>query len=176
MEKLTTLMLCENNSCCCLPKRVTIIMISLVSLAGCVVDTMSIESCRKQCSELRNLVDSIRTVLITLFQMANLLLLLASLLENSLLVQIYVWYTMGFVVMGLTVSILEFLVNMKWEGRWSFVTFVPEVAFFLVFIFILYFFIRINCDKQRSIVNLRYSLLAISLGFARGRIVMLNSL
>ncbi|XP_059050582.1 uncharacterized protein LOC131845529 [Achroia grisella] len=131
MDNLMTLMLCENNSCCCLSKRITVVMISLISLAGSLVDMMTTESSRKHCPS-RAMIDSVKLLLVTLFQMANLLLLLASFLENSLLVQVYLWYMLGFVVMGFMVTIAEFLISKNREGLRSFISFVPEVAYLFV--------------------------------------------
>ncbi|XP_026745893.1 uncharacterized protein LOC113507222 isoform X2 [Trichoplusia ni] len=79
-------------------------------------------------------VECARQLLVTLFQMANLLLLLASIVENAILVQVYVWYTLGFVVMGLIVTIVDFLFKYKNMGSISLIGFVTEVGFlFMVF-------------------------------------------
>ncbi|RVE52765.1 hypothetical protein evm_002638 [Chilo suppressalis] len=132
-ERLAALMPCDDSSCCCMPRRTTVIVISIINFFGCLMDLMTSDTCMSTYCEGRRLVDSVRKVLVTLFQMANLLLLLASIFENAFLVDIYVWYTLGYIVMGFIVTIYEFLVKMKRLGaRRSLLTFVPEVIFFFV--------------------------------------------
>jgi hypothetical protein len=57
-------------------------------------------------------------------------------------VDIYVWYTLGYIVMGFVVTIYEFVGRVKSEGARSLVTFLPEVVFFFgeIFNFILLIF------------------------------------
>ncbi|XP_063834378.1 uncharacterized protein LOC135083610 [Ostrinia nubilalis] len=132
-DKLAMLLPCDDNTCCCIPRKSTVIVISIINFLGCMMDLMSSDTCMHVYCEMRELADSLRKLLVTLFQMANLLLLLASVFENALLVDIYVWYTLGYIVMGLVVAIYEFVVKTKRDGIRSLVTFVPEVVFLFGF-------------------------------------------
>ncbi|KAL0811248.1 hypothetical protein ABMA28_009674 [Loxostege sticticalis] len=99
---------------------------------GCAMELVSSDTCSHVFCEMRALADSARRLLVTLFQIANVLLLIASVFENALLVDIYMWYTLGYIAMGFVVAIYEFVVKTKRDGFRSLVTFVPEVVFLFV--------------------------------------------
>ncbi|XP_060806893.1 uncharacterized protein LOC132903239 [Amyelois transitella] len=120
----------------CLPPRMTALLISVISLVGCIADDMiSSRAPSPHCTPAGERVQSARHVIVTLFQIANLLLLLACIVESACLVNIYVAVTLGFVGLGLIVALMEFLVKSKEEGPLkSLVLFVPEVLFlFMIF-------------------------------------------
>ncbi|CAG9569525.1 unnamed protein product [Danaus chrysippus] len=124
--------LCTDNSYCCLSPRGTSILISVVSLTGCLIDVLSSDVSLDYCCDGWQHVQSLRNVLQTLFQMANMLLLLGSIVESALLLKIYLWYMLSFVIVGLVVAILDLCFRLKSEGVWSFITFVTEVTFLFV--------------------------------------------
>ncbi|XP_037295819.1 uncharacterized protein LOC119189652 [Manduca sexta] len=122
MDDSSVITPCDDGSCCCVSNR---------STAVALIDMLASEdSC--ECDELMEYVNSIRQLLVTLFQMANTLLLLAAMVESAFLVQIYIWYVLGFVIMGLVVSLLGFLFKLRVEKLWTSINFVSEVAFLFV--------------------------------------------
>ncbi|CAB3223000.1 unnamed protein product [Arctia plantaginis] len=130
------LVMCGDGTCCCMPQRSVIALISIISLLASVLDAMTNDTntCWYQCQQTQVMehVQSLRSLLVTLFQMANLLLLVASVVESAVLVQVYVWYTLGFVVMELMVTMMEFLYKFKMQSRSSFIEFIVEVSFLFV--------------------------------------------
>ncbi|VVD00418.1 unnamed protein product [Leptidea sinapis] len=108
MENLSFLTICDDGSCCCLSSRWSVAIISIISLVACILDVASNDS-TEQCCIARAHVVSLRCYLLSLFQMANTLLLLGSIVENALLLQIYLWYALAFIMIGFVVVILEFL-------------------------------------------------------------------
>ncbi|CAH0597798.1 unnamed protein product [Chrysodeixis includens] len=136
MDQLGVMSKCSDGSCCCIPHRSMIALISVIGLAACILDMLTSDSCPQTYNGcgVSAQVETARQLLVTLFQMANLLLLLASIVENAILVQLYVWYTLGFVVMGLVITIVEFLFKYKNMGSTSLIGFVAEVGFlFMLF-------------------------------------------
>ncbi|XP_073963064.1 uncharacterized protein [Choristoneura fumiferana] len=115
---------------CSLATKPAVVLISIISLVATVIDALFADRC--ECCAAREHVDSLRGLLRSLFQVANLLLIIASTIENPSLIQIYVWYTLGFIVLGFAVSILDVLLRMKHEDMWCIVDFLIEVAFFFV--------------------------------------------
>ncbi|XP_049880433.1 uncharacterized protein LOC126376929 [Pectinophora gossypiella] len=116
---------------CTLSPRSTAASIAIISLVFCLIDMLTSDACL--CCPAHEHVQSMRTLLLTLFQMANLLLLLATMVESALLVHVYVWYTLAFVLMGLFVSLVDFLLRVRKQGttKACFI-FVPEVSFLFV--------------------------------------------
>ncbi|XP_072935967.1 uncharacterized protein [Epargyreus clarus] len=131
MKTLIILDTCGDGTCCCLTPRSSTALISIISLTASIIDVLLNDS-DPHCCESRQQLDSMRSTLVTLYQMANMLLLLGSIVENALLIQIYLWYVLGFIVLGFVVSILDFLFRLNDEGIWSFINFVTEVAFLFV--------------------------------------------
>ncbi|CAH0721031.1 unnamed protein product, partial [Brenthis ino] len=129
MDNLTILTQCEDKTCCCLSLRSTAVLISFVSLISCLLDVLLKDSNSENTCVIREHVDSLKILLLSLFQMANVLLLIGSIVENALLLQIYLWYMLGFILIGFMVTILDFCLRTKDEGLWSFATFIPEVIF-----------------------------------------------
>ncbi|XP_047035839.1 uncharacterized protein LOC124641718 [Helicoverpa zea] len=112
-----------------------IALISIISLIACILDVVTNETCTQcpaSCAMIVSYVECAKQLLITLFQMANLLLLLASIVESAVLVQLYVWYTLAFVIMGLVVNVVDFLLKYKTQGNSCIVGFVTEVCFLFV--------------------------------------------
>ncbi|OWR43332.1 hypothetical protein KGM_213225 [Danaus plexippus plexippus] len=101
-------------------------------VTGCLIDVLSSDVSLDSCCDGWQHVQSLRNVLQTLFQMANMLLLLGSIVESALLLKIYLWYMLSFVIVGLVVAILDLCFRLKNEGVWSFITFVTEVTFLFV--------------------------------------------
>ncbi|CAG4970827.1 unnamed protein product [Colias eurytheme] len=125
---------CEDGECFCLSPRSSVALISIIGLVGCLLEILSNDDADVcvVCYDTRAHVDSFRSVLVTAFQMANMLLLLGSIVENAMLLQIYLWYSLAFIVMGFVVSILGFLFRLQEEGAWSLVAFIPEIVFLFV--------------------------------------------
>uniref|UniRef100_A0A2A4IV13 Uncharacterized protein n=1 Tax=Heliothis virescens TaxID=7102 RepID=A0A2A4IV13_HELVI len=135
MDTLTVISRCGDGTCCCIPHRSMIALISIISLIASLLDVVTNDSCSQcpaSCGMISSHVESAKQLLITLFQMANLLLLLASIVESAILVQLYVWYTLGFVIMGLVVNIVDFLLKYKTQGNSCLIGFVTEVCFLFV--------------------------------------------
>ncbi|CAH1641598.1 unnamed protein product [Spodoptera littoralis] len=135
MEALTMILMCGDGTCCCIPRRSMIALIAIISLVACLLDMLTSEKASQfpeNCTLIRTEIECAKQLLMTLFQMANLLLLLASIVESAILVQLYVWYTLAFVVMGLIVNIVDFLFKYKVEGTSCLLGFITEVCFLFV--------------------------------------------
>ncbi|CAH2265396.1 jg13344 [Pararge aegeria aegeria] len=96
---------------------------------ACLFDVLPNESDEASCVEAREHLITLRKLLITLFQMANVLLLLGSIVESAILLQIYLWYMLAYIVISFVLAIVEFCFLVKEEGVRSFASFVPEVLF-----------------------------------------------
>ncbi|XP_039760748.1 uncharacterized protein LOC120634315 [Pararge aegeria] len=132
MESVKLLTLCDDKSCCCLSPKSTAVLISITSLMACLFDVLPNESDEASCVEAREHLITLRKLLITLFQMANVLLLLGSIVESAILLQIYLWYMLAYIVISFVLAIVEFCFLVKEEGVRSFASFVPEVLFLFV--------------------------------------------
>ncbi|CAH2059633.1 unnamed protein product, partial [Iphiclides podalirius] len=120
--------------------RTTVAIISVISLAASLADFFTdcedddpdercvCRSPRKLCLVQDN-VKCMRALLLKLFQVANLVLLLGCLFENANMMQLYIWYTLSFVVFGFVVTIVEFLCHIRREQMWTFMTFAADVMY-----------------------------------------------
>ncbi|KAI5639424.1 hypothetical protein NE865_08099 [Phthorimaea operculella] len=114
--------------------RTAVACIAVISLISCFVDKVTLRDdvyfCRHPITEH---ILSVRCWLLSLFQMVNVLLLMATIVENSTLVDIYLRYSLAFVLIGLAVSLVSFLVRFKLQGmKKAAMEVVPEVAFLFV--------------------------------------------
>ncbi|CAK1594362.1 unnamed protein product [Parnassius mnemosyne] len=121
--------------------RTTVVIISVISLTASLADYLTGSDTSTSCCDcrvqerwslVRDHVCSTRNMLLTIFQAANLVLLLGCVLENASLMQFYIWYTISFVVFGFVVTILDFLIRIKREQLWSFIALVADVAYLFV--------------------------------------------
>ncbi|XP_047539550.1 uncharacterized protein LOC125072958 [Vanessa atalanta] len=132
MDKIQILTQCEDDSCCCLSERSTAALISIICLMSCILDLVFSDKTLEPCCEMKDHLDSLKYVLLTLFKIANILLLLGAIFESSLLLQIYLWYLLGYIIVSFVVVIIDLCLRIENEGRWTFVTFVPDVVFLFV--------------------------------------------
>ncbi|CAH2097178.1 unnamed protein product [Euphydryas editha] len=123
---------CDDDTCCCLTQRSAAAVISIICLTSCLLDLVLSDSTLIPSCELKDHLDSLKYVLITLYKIANMLLLLGSVFESPLLLQIYVWYMLGYIIIGFVVVILDFCFRILSEGISSFLFFVPDVIFLFV--------------------------------------------
>ncbi|XP_063369342.1 uncharacterized protein LOC134657709 [Cydia amplana] len=86
---------------------------------------------RVECCAEREHLGTLRLITRALFRVANLLLIYASVIENGSLMQIYVWYTLAYIVVGVPVAIGDMLLGVKHEERVA-VDFVTEIMFLFV--------------------------------------------
>ncbi|XP_053619544.1 zonadhesin-like isoform X1 [Plodia interpunctella] len=116
--------------CACLPPRATAFLVAVISLGGCIADGSFVLYRRPLDPGLGEMVQEARQYLIKLFQVANVLLLIGTVIEKEFLVQLYLWYTLGFVMFGLVIALMEFLISSQEYGtKKSLVMFIPDVTF-----------------------------------------------
>ncbi|XP_050357772.1 uncharacterized protein LOC126778312 [Nymphalis io] len=132
MDTLKILTRCEDDTSPCLSQRSTATLISIICLISCILDLAFSDKTLEVCCEMKDHLESLKYVLSTLFKIANMLLLLGSVFESSLLLQIYLWYLLGYIIVSFVVVIVDLCFRIKNEGRWTFVTFVPDVIFLFV--------------------------------------------
>ncbi|CAF4912097.1 unnamed protein product [Pieris macdunnoughi] len=130
MEDLIRLTSCDDGRCCCLTPRTSVVLISIIGQVGCLLEIVS--NYGSECITSPRHVDTLRNLLLTFFQMANMLLLLGSIVEYAWLLRVYLWYTLAFIVLGFVVSIAGFLYRYQHHGVWSLAFLVPEVTFLFV--------------------------------------------
>ncbi|XP_053619545.1 uncharacterized protein LOC128680424 isoform X2 [Plodia interpunctella] len=119
--------------CACLPPRATAFLVAVISLGGCIADGSFVLYRRPLDPGLGEMVQEARQYLIKLFQVANVLLLIGTVIEKEFLVQLYLWYTLGFVMFGLVIALMEFLISSQEYGtKKSLVMFIPDVTFLFV--------------------------------------------
>ncbi|XP_061723422.1 uncharacterized protein LOC133529669 [Cydia pomonella] len=108
--------------------KTSLIIISLLCLMAAQLEAMF---ARAECCAEREHVAALRLIMRALFRVANLLLIYASVIENGSLMQIYVWYTLAYIVVGVPVAIADMLLGLKHEERIA-VDFVTEIVFLFV--------------------------------------------
>ncbi|XP_045780495.1 uncharacterized protein LOC123877685 [Maniola jurtina] len=132
MENLKIITICDDGSCCCLSLKGTVILIAVIGLLTCLLDKLSNDTSEASCGGIRKHLVTLRNLLLALNQMANMLLLLGSIVENAPLLSIYLWQMLASIVLGFVVSIVEFCFRVREEGAWGFATFVLEVIHLFV--------------------------------------------
>ncbi|KAJ2940033.1 hypothetical protein O0L34_g14066 [Tuta absoluta] len=115
-------------------KRMAVVLIAIISLISCCVDKLTLHDdlyfCRHPITEH---ILSLRCWLLSLFQMVNVMLLMAAVVENSMLIEIYLRYALAFVLIGFAVTLAQFLIRVRLEGiKRAIVEAVPEIAFLFV--------------------------------------------
>ncbi|XP_013142631.1 PREDICTED: uncharacterized protein LOC106106577 [Papilio polytes] len=124
-----------------LSPRATVAIISIISLVASFADFVTsqmvpedaCQSCRSNnILRLRANIYCLRSLLLKLFQVANLILLLGCIIENSIMMQLYIWYTLSFVVFGFVVTLVEFLSRIKREQVWTFMALFADVLYLFV--------------------------------------------
>ncbi|XP_026323172.1 uncharacterized protein LOC113232616 [Hyposmocoma kahamanoa] len=107
--------------------RCTVAIVGIIGVMSCAMEYLLIDTTLFLNSDV---VQSAKAMLFAIFTVASISLLLSTFLENKYFVQFYLWYTPSFVILGLLVSIVEFVSKSAGQvGARGTSIFTVEVAF-----------------------------------------------